>query len=35
MGYIIFAVILPLILAFCNAINTGPDTGYKDNNYGE
>lgn len=35
MVYIIFAVILPLVLALGNTITSGPDTGYKDNNYGE
>lgn len=30
---IIFAITLPLFLAFCNRIVSGPDTGYKDNNY--
>lgn len=31
--FTIFAIFLPLFLVFCNRIVSGPDTGYKDNNY--
>lgn len=33
--FTLFAIALPLILLACRVTVSGPDTGYKDNNYGE